>query len=94
MVVAVTVNAGYYAFFLNWLHFASRHIEVPSCLAAIAEHEASTFAEVASVEADATCERMAARVASMAELHACECVRARAHVCARACVCVCVCVFV
>ena len=36
-VILVTVSSGYYDFFLNWLHYASKYLDIRSCLLAIAE---------------------------------------------------------
>ena len=40
-VVMVTVSSGYYDFFANWLHHARKHINLHSCLRAVAEDRAS-----------------------------------------------------
>ena len=40
-VVMVTVSSGYYDFFLNWLHYGRRHLDVRACLVAVAEDSAA-----------------------------------------------------
>ena len=40
-VIMVTVSSGYHDFFVNWLHHARQHIDVQSCLRAVAEDKAA-----------------------------------------------------
>ena len=39
--VMVTVSSGYYDFFLNWLHYGKMHLDIRTCLLAMAEDEAA-----------------------------------------------------